>query len=88
MVMTDVPYGQQTAWEPLTSSPAVAEGQIGQMLEGLIPVLAEGAVVAIVADKKQRVGHAHYRRVEHFQLGKRQVVLLQPYPAGINDPQP
>lgn len=81
IVMTDVPYGQQTAWEPLTSSPAAAEDQIGQILEGLIPVLAERAVVAIVADKKQQIGHANYRRVERFQLGKRQVMLLQPHPA-------
>ncbi|GIK40489.1 MAG: hypothetical protein BroJett011_43220 [Chloroflexota bacterium] len=78
IVISDVPYGQQTAWEPSTSSQVVSEGQIGQMLEALIPVLAERAVVAIVADKKQQIGHAQYRRVERFQLGKRQIVLLQP----------
>ncbi|MBE7549891.1 MAG: hypothetical protein HS126_02275 [Anaerolineales bacterium] len=78
IVIADVPYGQQTAWEPSTSSQVVSESQIGQILEGLIPVLAEGAVVAIVADKKQGVGHDQYRRVERFQRGKRQIVLLQP----------
>lgn len=78
IVISDVPYGQQTAWEPLPSPQIASEGQIGQMLEALIPVLAEGAVVAIIADKKQRIGHAQYRRVARFQLGKRQVVLLRP----------
>jgi tRNA G10 N-methylase Trm11 len=78
IVISDVPYGQQTAWKPMTPSQVVPESQIGQMLEALLPVLAEGAVVAIVADKKQRIGHAAYRRVERFNLGKRQIVLLQP----------
>lgn len=78
IIIADVPYGQQTAWEPSTSSQVVSEGQIEQMLGALIPVLAEGAVVAIVADKKQRIGHDQYRRVERFQLGKRQIVLLRP----------
>jgi 23S rRNA G2445 N2-methylase RlmL len=79
MVISDVPYGQQTAWEALTSSQTVSEGQIWRMLEGFIGVLAEGAVVAIVADKKQRIGHNKYQRLERFQLGKRQVVLLRPH---------
>jgi hypothetical protein len=77
IIIADVPYGQQTAWEPSILPQLASQGQIGQMLEALIPVLAEGAVVAIVADKKQQIGHDKYRRVERFQLGKRQVVLLR-----------
>ena len=80
VVISDVPYGQQTAWKPLASSQTGSESQVWQMLEALVPVLSKGAVVAIVADKKQRIGHDQYQRVEAFQLGKRQIVLLQPHP--------
>jgi hypothetical protein len=41
IVISDVPYGQQTAWEPLPLLQAVSEGQIWQMLEALTPVLSE-----------------------------------------------
>lgn len=80
VVFSDLPYGRQTAWEPLTPSLAAPGEQVWAMLEGLRPVLSRGAVVAIVADKKQRIGHEKYHRVERFQPGKRQVVLLQPQP--------
>lgn len=80
VVISDLPYGRQTAWEPLAPAQPVPGVQVEPMLEGLRPVLATGAVVAIVADKKQRIGHPGYRRLERFQPGKRQVVLLQPLP--------
>ena len=79
IVISDVPYGEQTVWEALPSSSMMSESQIWQILEVLRAVITERAVVAIIADKKQRIGHDKYQRVERFQVGKRQVVLLQPY---------
>ena len=76
VIVTDVPYGQRSAWafsettRSLSSNPAVA------MLEALQDILAPGAIVAIAADKSQKFPHPDYRRVGHFQIGKRRVVFL------------
>lgn len=79
IVISDVPYGEQTVWKPLPSSSMTSESQIEKMLEALLSVITARAVVAIIADKKQQIGHDKYQRMERFQVGKRQVMLLQPY---------
>jgi hypothetical protein len=48
------------------------------LLAALQSVLTDGSIVAIAADKSQKVAHKDYRRVERFQVGKRQVALLEP----------
>ncbi len=79
LVISDIPYGQLSHWQPGSSSLAdAARAPVQQMLEALLPVLSNKAVVAIASDKQQKVAHAAYRRLEHFKLGKRQVVLLSP----------
>jgi 23S rRNA (guanine2535-N1)-methyltransferase len=74
LVISDVPYGQLSSWQPAGQQ---AEPPLWQMLEALLPVLTPGAVVAIAADKAQKIAHPAYRRIERFQVGKRQVSLLQ-----------
>lgn len=78
IVLTDVPYGQHSDWQgdrfDLGPSPVSA------MLAALRSVLHAGSIVAIASDKRQSVAHDHYVRVERFQIGKRQVVLLKPLP--------
>jgi SAM-dependent methyltransferase len=76
MVITDVPYGWHSAWQGETAGEAMTPVQ--QMLAALRPVLGPGGVVAIAADKGQKIQHEAYRRLERFQVGKRQVVLLRP----------
>jgi hypothetical protein len=76
-VLADVPYGQHTAWQGAHTTDD-AHTPLWWLLDALRPSLHATTVVAIAADKRQRVAHAHYARVEHFQLGKRQVVLLLP----------
>jgi hypothetical protein len=49
------------------------------MLEALLPLLNSGAVLAIATDKKQKVAHPKYARLERFQLGKRRIFFLQPH---------
>lgn len=73
IIITDLPYGQLASWG----------GEGGDPLESLFincrRALKEGpAVLAIVADKKPRLKHEAFRRVDHFKLGKRQIALLQP----------
>jgi hypothetical protein len=48
------------------------------MLDALRTVVSGETVVALVADKGQRIAHEGYRRVERFRMGKRQIALLHP----------
>jgi 23S rRNA G2445 N2-methylase RlmL len=72
MVITDLPYGKITHWSDL-STEADAAAEFLTSLYGVIPA---HSVIAVVSDKKQKVKNDLYRRLEHFNVGKRQVVLL------------
>ena len=71
IVFADIPYGQHSQWQGAGDSPTQA------MLTALMPLLSPVSVVAIASDKQQKITHAHYQRVEHFQLGKRRMVILK-----------
>jgi hypothetical protein len=78
VVITDVPYGQRSDWQGYdrgTASPT------WQMLEAMQGVVSPRTVLAVVADKGQKIAHGRYEQVERFRLGKRQVVLLKPMDA-------
>jgi 23S rRNA (guanine2535-N1)-methyltransferase len=76
IILSDVPYGWHSDWQ-LSASAKSSRTPLWHMLSALQPVLSTNAVVAIVADKGQQVAHENYERIERFQIGKRQVVLLQ-----------
>ena len=71
IVFADIPYGQHSQWQEAGDSPTQA------MLTALIPLLSPNSIIAIASDKQQKITHAHYERAEHFQLGKRRVVILK-----------
>jgi 16S rRNA G966 N2-methylase RsmD len=73
LVFTDVPYGQHSYWSSL-------EGidPIQAMLDVLMNVLSSSSIVTIASDKRQKVSHDQYQRIEQFQIGKRRVVILKP----------
>lgn len=81
LVISDVPYGLMSGWQGDQDS-----GEVGsplyRMLDALAGLLTSRALVAIAADKRQKAAHPGYQRVEHFQVGKRQVVLLRPKNSG------
>jgi len=81
IVLTDVPYGQHSQWRSSTPHAGGAD-PVWCMLDALRGVLSPQGLVAVTTDKRQKVAHAAYRRVEHFQVGKRRVVILQIAPAG------
>ncbi len=72
IVFTDVPYGQHSQWQNADSNP------IGAMLDALLGILSPTSIVAIASDKQQKVAHERYQRLDHFQIGKRRVVILKP----------
>ncbi len=76
IVFTDIPYGQHSHWQNLNSDELY--DPIWLMLNALIEILSPSSIVAIVSDKKQKVAHKNYQRVEQFQIGKRRVVILKP----------
>jgi hypothetical protein len=77
MVIADIPYGRQSVWQATgeesdPTTPTLA------LLAALLPVLANPAVVAVAANRQQRIGHPAYRRVAQLQIGKRHVTFLMP----------
>jgi hypothetical protein len=78
MVITDIPYGQKSSWMVPAGEPEVSHPPAWRMLEALLGVLSPHSVVAVASDKQQKISHSGYQRVEKFQLGKRQVVILKP----------
>jgi hypothetical protein len=74
IVLTDIPYGQHSAWQVAHADPA------WHMLDALRSVIPSTAVLSIASDKAQGIAHQDYRRVERFRLGKRQVTILRPDP--------
>ena len=73
IVFTDVPYGQHSDWY---SSEGI--DPIEAMLDVLRNVLSRSSLVAITSDKRQKVSHEKYQRIEQFKIGKRRVVILKP----------
>jgi 16S rRNA G966 N2-methylase RsmD len=76
IVFTDIPYGRHSQWRE-----ADFEGHaspLTSMLDALLEILSPSSIVAISSDKQQKAMHEHYERVEHFQVGKRRIVILKP----------
>jgi len=77
IVFADVPYGWHSRWHEPDSDKEPAN-PVGRMLDALQGVLLPTSIVAIVSDKRQKIPYDRYQRVEHFQVGKRRVVILRP----------
>jgi len=54
------------------------QSPVESMLEALRPILKPGSVVAIAADKAQKIPAENYRRLERFQFGKRRIFIFEP----------
>jgi tRNA G10 N-methylase Trm11 len=74
IVFTDVPYGLHSRWESTGGSP----NPIWSMLDALTEIVSSSSILAIASDKRQKVSHERYQRIEHFQAGKRRVTILRP----------
>ena len=77
IAFADVPYGSHSHWHNPGSNPNVGNS-LWQMLDALLGVLVPTGIVAIASDKQQKASHEGYQRIEHFQVGKRRVMLLKP----------
>jgi len=75
LVITDVPYGLHTHWQEARTDDRTP---IERLLESLLGALSAQSLVAVTADKNQKIIHPAYERLEIFKLGKRQVAILRP----------
>ena len=76
VVFTDVPYGQNSYWQDTNSQDL--SNPLWSMLNKLISILSPSSIVAVVSDKQQKVSHPGFQRIEHFQKGKRRIIILKP----------
>ena len=80
IVFADIPYGLHSQW--LSPGPKIPpSNSLGLMLDALLGVLLPTSIVAVVTDKQQRINHQNYLTLERFQVGKRRVKIMQPFPA-------
>src|SRR5574341_1384699 len=77
IVFVDVPYGLHSEWQHQASGSEL-DHPLWRMLDALLGFLMPTSVVAVVSDKRQKAAHEGYQRLEHFQVGKRRVMLLKP----------
>jgi hypothetical protein len=76
LVFTDIPYGQHARWQTVDgNAPA---NPLRSMLDALLGIASASSIVAIAADKQQKVLHEGYQRLEQISVGKRRVVILRP----------
>jgi len=73
MIITDIPYGRITSWSEMNSE----DDCVSVLLESLHKIISSHTVIAIISDKKQKFAHDAYRRIEHFNAGKRRVTILE-----------
>lgn len=73
IVITDIPYGNIVNWKGVNENP------IDNLFLNCHRALDKKvSVLAIVADKKAKLKHNLFKRLEHFQLGKRQIGFFEP----------
>jgi len=73
MVITDIPYGNHSQWEQTQ-----AEDPVHAMLEALSAFLSPKSILVLASDKQQKIAHEKYKRLEKLQIGKRQILFLEP----------
>ena len=73
MVITNMPSNQHSPGKQTQGvDPAWA------MLEAMFSILSKKCILVVVSDKQQEISHEKYDRLDRLQIGKRQVVFLEP----------
>lgn len=73
IIITDVPYGINVEWNSDSNNP------MQNLFENSYKALDKNhSLMVVIADKKSKLEHKLFKRVEYFKLGKRQVAFLKP----------
>ncbi|GAB4580936.1 MAG: hypothetical protein Fur0022_36810 [Anaerolineales bacterium] len=78
LVFADVPYSQHSVWKLSSAVQDSPNPPLWHLLDALLPFVSSHTIVSIAADKAQKTTHAGYRRIERFQVGKRQILFFKP----------
>ncbi|MGL5831099.1 MAG: hypothetical protein ACRCZE_03030 [Candidatus Altimarinota bacterium] len=72
IVIADLPYGDLANWSNTTS-----ENSSQILLKKLTAALNNSHIIALIADKKQKIAHLGFKKVSSFKLGKRKIIFLE-----------
>ena len=73
IIITDIPYGIIVDWK------GVNEDTIKNLFENSYKALdRKQSVMVVIADKKTKLQPKLFNRIQHFKLGKRQIVFFEP----------
>jgi hypothetical protein len=75
-VITDIPYGWHSQWQ--SDYPDRLMSPVDRMLDTLLELVPQTCIIAVAADKKQKITHQSFTRLDKFQIGRRRVVILTP----------
>jgi 16S rRNA G966 N2-methylase RsmD len=70
IIITDIPYGNIAKWQSNSS--------IQILLTNIYSIVSKQGIVAISADKAQKIKHNLYKRLDYFKVGKRHIAILAP----------
>ena len=71
VVMTDVPYGDLTAWSNYHDK------QIDILLDVIKPLVTTRSIVSITRNKNQKYNNSSFQRMDSFKIGHRVVDLIK-----------
>ena len=72
IITIDLPYGQLTNWQ--SNRPDIIQLFFSNIIKYLKP---HSSVLAIIADKNQKLIPVGLKKIEKFKLGKRQIIIFQ-----------
>lgn len=73
IVITDLPYGDIVTWKSESENP------LTEFFEHVYEHLAAAqSVLAVIADKKQKLQHEKFKRIDLSKAGKRQFAIFEP----------
>lgn len=73
IVATDLPYGDVVSWDGGSADP------VADLFDGIYNALdPHGAIVAVIADKGQKLKHGKFNRIKLLKIGKRQIGFFEP----------
>ncbi|WP_223066055.1 hypothetical protein [Paenibacillus caui] len=73
IVITDLPYGDIVTWRSNSSDPLI------DFFENVFEILDHShSVLAVIADKSQKLKHEKFKRIELVKIGKRQFGIFEP----------
>lgn len=73
IIITDIPYGIIVDWKGNSKNP------IQGLFENSYKALDKNhSLMVVIADKKTKLQHKSFKRIEYFKVGKRQIAFFEP----------